>query len=118
MPQILPIKELKNTSKISEMCHESPEPIYITKNGYGDMVIMSMEKYEAVIQMLSAYRNSMSNGMNKNDEKIDCKNLTDVALLTEKELDAELAKGYTDMIEGRTRTASQVLADIHEEYNI
>ena len=35
MPQIIPIKELKNTSEISEMCHRTEEPIYITKNGYG-----------------------------------------------------------------------------------
>ena len=45
MPQIIPIKKLKNTSEISEMCHRTEEPIYITKNGYGDMVIMSMENY-------------------------------------------------------------------------
>ena len=34
MPQIIPIKELKNTSEISEMCHRTEEPIYITKNGW------------------------------------------------------------------------------------
>ena len=31
MPQIIPIKKLKNTSEISEMCHRTEEPIYITK---------------------------------------------------------------------------------------
>ena len=36
MPKIIPIKELKKTSEISEMCHEAYGPIYITKNGYGD----------------------------------------------------------------------------------
>ena len=46
MPQILPIRELKNTNAISQRCHESSEPIFVTKNGYGDMVIMSMETYE------------------------------------------------------------------------
>lgn len=46
MPQIIPIKNLKDTSDISEMCHNTNEPIFITKNGYGDMVIMSMETYE------------------------------------------------------------------------
>lgn len=56
MPQIIPIKELKNTSEISEMCHKSDEPIYITKNGYGDMVIMSMENYETIIKMLNIYK--------------------------------------------------------------
>ena len=47
MPQIIPIKELKETAKISELCHTLNEPIYITKNGYGDMVLMSMDYYEA-----------------------------------------------------------------------
>ena len=56
MPKIIPIKELKKTSEISEMCHEADGPIYITKNGYGDMVIMSMEDYEAVMRQLAIYR--------------------------------------------------------------
>ncbi|MBQ8981272.1 MAG: type II toxin-antitoxin system Phd/YefM family antitoxin [Eubacterium sp.] len=46
MPQIIPIRDLKNTSEISSMCHAHSEPIFITKNGYGDMVVMSMETYE------------------------------------------------------------------------
>lgn len=57
MPQIIPIKDLKNTSEISDMCHKAQEPIYITKNGYGDMVIMSMEIYESTMRQLSVYRN-------------------------------------------------------------
>ena len=51
MPQIIPIKNLKDTSEISEMCHNTNEPIFITKNGYGDMVIMSMETYEEKMEM-------------------------------------------------------------------
>ena len=43
MPQIIPIRDLKKTAEISDMCHNSEEPIYITKNGYGDMVIMSKD---------------------------------------------------------------------------
>ena len=56
MPQIIPIKELKNTSEISELCRKSREPIYITKNGYGDMVIMSMEIYESTMRQINMYR--------------------------------------------------------------
>ena len=56
MPQIIPIKELKDTTKISELCHASSEPIYITKNGYGDMVVMSMETYEATIRRDQIYQ--------------------------------------------------------------
>lgn len=43
MPRIIPIRDLKDTAAISQMCSESDEPVYITKNGYGDMVIMSMK---------------------------------------------------------------------------
>ncbi|MCM1220029.1 MAG: type II toxin-antitoxin system Phd/YefM family antitoxin [Lachnospiraceae bacterium] len=56
MPHIIPIKDLKNTSEISELCHKTEEPIYITKNGYGDMVIMSMEIFESTMRQLSVYR--------------------------------------------------------------
>ena len=56
MPQIIPIKDLKNTSEISDMCHKTEEPIYVTKNGYGDMVIMSMEIYEATMKQIAMYR--------------------------------------------------------------
>ena len=50
MPQIIPIKDLKNTSNISEICHTTDEPVYITKNGYGDMVIMSIEVFENITE--------------------------------------------------------------------
>ena len=48
MPQIIPIRDLKNTSEISQRCHAANEPIFVTKNGYGDMVVMSMEAYEKI----------------------------------------------------------------------
>lgn len=35
---------------ISELCHSKAEPVYITKNGYGDLVIMSMETFEAMLE--------------------------------------------------------------------
>lgn len=56
MPQIIPIKDLKNTAEISDLCNKSEEPIYITKNGYGDMVIMSMKTYERMFKRLQIYR--------------------------------------------------------------
>jgi len=55
MPQIIPIRDLKNTSQISQMCQEAIEPIYITKNGYGNMVIMSVKMYEKKLLMLDVY---------------------------------------------------------------
>ena len=55
MPQIIPIRDLKKTAEITQMCKDSGEPIFITKNGYGDMVIMSMELYEQKMFMLDVY---------------------------------------------------------------
>lgn len=55
MPRIIPIRALKNTAAISQMCSESTDPIYITKNGYGDMVIMSMKAYEEKMYLLDVY---------------------------------------------------------------
>ena len=55
MPCIIPIRDLRNTSELSQMCKETKEPIFVTKNGYGDMVIMSMEMYEQKMLLLDAY---------------------------------------------------------------
>lgn len=46
LPKIRPITDLKKTSEISEFCHSIDEPVLITKNGYSDLVIMSVETYE------------------------------------------------------------------------
>ena len=47
MPKIRPISDLRNNfSDISKDVHESGEPVFLTKNGYGDMVVMSIETFE------------------------------------------------------------------------
>lgn len=50
MPQIRPITDLRNTTEISELYHTRHEPIFITKNGYGDLVVMSIETYEEMLE--------------------------------------------------------------------
>ncbi|MEK3712788.1 MULTISPECIES: type II toxin-antitoxin system Phd/YefM family antitoxin [unclassified Paenibacillus] len=51
MPQIRPVSDLRNHfSEISRIVHESKEPVFLTKNGYGDMVVMSIEQYENIQQ--------------------------------------------------------------------
>ena len=50
MPTIIPIRDLRNTSEISELAHKMQEPIFITKNGYSDLVVMSTELYEKFAQ--------------------------------------------------------------------
>lgn len=54
MPQIRPITDLRNTNEISELCHAKKEPVFITKNGYGDLVVLSIEAYEELIDALQA----------------------------------------------------------------
>jgi prevent-host-death family protein len=47
MPHIRPVSDLRNNfSEISRIVHESREPVFLTKNGFGDMVVLSMEQYE------------------------------------------------------------------------
>ena len=49
MPQIRPITDLGNTTEISELRHAKREPLFITKNGCCDLVVMSMEAYEELV---------------------------------------------------------------------
>ncbi|CAN7606267.1 type II toxin-antitoxin system prevent-host-death family antitoxin [Paenibacillus sp. LjRoot56] len=56
MPHIRPITDLRNTTEISELCHKQDEPIFITKNGYGDLVVMSIETYERQLALVEVYR--------------------------------------------------------------
>ena len=51
MPLIMPIKELRNTTEISNIAHKEQEPIFITKNGYSDLVVMSSELYDKFAKM-------------------------------------------------------------------
>jgi len=55
VPTIRPISELKDTTGISKLCHEVKSPIFITKNGYSDLVIMSIETYERNMALLELY---------------------------------------------------------------
>ncbi len=54
--EIRPIKDLRNTTEISDLCHKHNEPIYITKNGYGDMVVMSIETFNRMNAMNELYQ--------------------------------------------------------------
>ena len=55
MPLIRPITDLRNTNEISDFCHAKHEPVFITKNGYGDLVVMSMETYEEMVGRIELY---------------------------------------------------------------
>ena len=54
LPKILPVNELKNTANIMKTCKESGVPIVITKNGYGEAVMMSLKLYEEMFAKMQA----------------------------------------------------------------
>ena len=57
MPSIRPISDLRNNAnEISEFCRSEREPVFITKNGTGDMVVMSIETYERQQALIELYR--------------------------------------------------------------
>lgn len=73
MPKIIPIRELKNTASISKYVEETNEPVFITKNGYGSMVIMSIDVYENEIakkQMIEFINESLKD-IDNLDRKVD-----------------------------------------------
>lgn len=56
MPIIKPISDLRNNfNEISEICHKEGDPVFITKNGKGDLVVMSIAKYEEIEARLELY---------------------------------------------------------------
>lgn len=57
MPKIRPSADLRNSyNEISEFCHKYSEPVFITKNGKGDLAVMSIETYEQLCGKLELYR--------------------------------------------------------------
>ena len=71
MIEIRPIKDLRDTTEISKLCEESKEPIYITKNGYGHLVVMSMETYKDKLAKADLYEKlAEAENQIKNGEKL------------------------------------------------
>ena len=57
MPIIRPISELRNRAvEISKLCHSEDQPVFITRNGKGDMVIMSQAHYERLQSLIELYQ--------------------------------------------------------------
>ncbi|MDR1168565.1 MAG: type II toxin-antitoxin system Phd/YefM family antitoxin [Heliobacteriaceae bacterium] len=57
MPNIRPSSELRNNyGEISEFCHKYNEPVYITRNGKGDLAVLSIETYEELVGKFELYK--------------------------------------------------------------
>jgi PHD/YefM family antitoxin component YafN of YafNO toxin-antitoxin module len=68
MPQIRPSSDLRNSyNKISKLCHQYNEPVYITRNGHGDLAVMSIETYEMIAGKFELYK-LLDEGINAKKE--------------------------------------------------
>ncbi len=57
MPSIRPSSDLRNKyNEISNFCHKYNEPVYITKNGKGDLAVMSIDTYEKLVGKFELYK--------------------------------------------------------------
>ena len=54
--QIIPMRDLKNTVEIERRCRESQEPVFVTKNGYGRLVVMDIDFYDNMLWKLEEAR--------------------------------------------------------------
>ena len=50
--QIIPMRDLKNTVEVERRCAEEHGPVYVTKNGYGRLVVMDIEYYERTMRKM------------------------------------------------------------------
>lgn len=50
--QIVPMRDLKNTVQIEELCAKENGPVFITKNGYGRLVVMDIDYYQRTMQQI------------------------------------------------------------------
>ncbi|WP_238703667.1 type II toxin-antitoxin system Phd/YefM family antitoxin [Catenibacterium mitsuokai] len=50
--QIIPMRDLKNTVEVERRCAEENGPVFVTKNGYGRLVVMDIDYYEKIMRKM------------------------------------------------------------------
>lgn len=88
MPVVKPISDLqRNLGPIAQICHDTGEPVYLTKNGSASLVVMDAEQFDCQARALSLVR--------EHEERVQ----------------RAIARGYDDMLNGRTRSWKQAKID-------
>lgn len=88
MPLMKPISDLqRNLGPIAQACHETGEPVYLTKNGTASLVVMDAEEFDRQARALSAIRER------------------------EERVQRAISRGYDDMLNGHTRPWKQAKQD-------
>ncbi|KIS15241.1 antitoxin PHD [Streptococcus equi] len=50
--QIIPMRDMKDTVKVEKLCADEAGPVFVTKNGYGRLVVMDIEYYESTMKKM------------------------------------------------------------------
>lgn len=115
MALIRPCADLRNNyNEISRICHETKEPMYITKNGTNDLVVLSDETYENLKKKLEETE----------EERIDrlVSEHFDKHYATfeefQKDIFAKIEQALKDVDEGRCRTMDEFCAEMEEKYDL
>lgn len=115
MALIRPCADLRNNyNEISKICHETKEPMYITKNGTNDLVILSDESYQLMFEKNTEVEEERIDRLIS--EKFD-KHYKDFEEFKEDVLN-QIDKALKEVDEGKCRPLKEFCADMEEKYDI
>lgn len=115
MALIRPCADLRNNyNEISKICHETKEPMYITKNGTNDLVILSDETYEDIIKKAKETEEERIDRLIA--EKFDKQYATFEEF--QKDIFEKIEKALKDVDEGRCRPIEEFVAEMEEKYDM
>lgn len=108
MAIIRPCADLRNKyNEISRLCHETNNPVYITKNGYNDLVLLSSEAYEKYEE--ARIEKIVSNCFDKKYSDFES---------FKKDIYEKINQGLTDIKNGDYHSTTKAFEKIEEKYNI
>lgn len=115
MALIRPCADLRNNyNEISKICHETKEPMYITKNGTNDLVILSDETYEDIIKKAKETEEERIDRLIA--EKFDKQYATFEEF--QKDIFEKIEKALKDVDEGCCRPIEEFVAEMEEKYDM
>lgn len=107
MAFIRPCADLRNNyNEISRICHETNQPVYITKNGYNDLVLLSNEAYEKYEEEI--IEKLISEHFEKKYPDFES---------FKRDIYKKIEQGLKDIEEGRYQPMEDVLAELEEQYD-
>lgn len=115
MSLIRPSADLRNNyNEISRICHATKEPIFITKNGYNDLVVLSDEAYEII---LNEKEKTEEERIERLIEKHFDKHY-DTFEEFKKDILVKIEKALKDVDEGKTQSMEEFCKEMEEKYDL